>query len=148
MCVRNLKYYVGNLCFSIFQFHFWKLNNEKYASTDTQLRGQKEQSTDQFSSLTVYSGQNLPHTLLAAGGCSLMQGVPAAVVATVHTAALLYQPPHPRPAARTSRSSDTGDRVCVAFCEVHPQGVCRRARKLQLAFTNHSAAYYSQCERL
>ena len=70
--------------------------------------------------LTVGSRQYLPHTVRAASGRRLMQGDPAPVVPTVQGAAPLYQPPHPPPAARTSRGGDGGDGVSVALGEVHP----------------------------
>lgn len=65
------------------------------------------------------SSQNLLHTAFTPGGCSFMQSIPAAVVPTVHTGASLYQPPHLLPTAWASCSSNTGDCVSVALCEVH-----------------------------
>lgn len=69
--------------------------------------------------LTAGSRQNFLHTLLTASGRCLVQGIPSAVVSTVHTETSLYQPPHPLPTARASCSSNTGDGVSVALCEVH-----------------------------
>lgn len=48
-----------------------------------------------------------------------MQGIPPAVVPTIHTETPPYQPPHPLPTAGASCSSNAGEGVSVALREVH-----------------------------